>query len=838
MSGYSVYWGTDSDGEPGTTQEQTNASYEVTTSTGEGTFYLRVRTFDSLGHYSAPITLFTFIYDNTKPTVTISVLPNPAGHRAVGELEFKLIFSESMDTSASPVVSYDPAGSTGSQNAAYNGSWSTTSYTNDTYTVYNSNIIDSSTGDGTASISVSQAQDVAGNIMLDDTDDTFTIDTTIDHFVISHDGSAMVDTPEDITITAKNVTNCTVSDFTGTITVSTLDETGEIAWSLKTGSGTFSDGGSGSDTATYAFSASDNGVVVLQITDSTADTLDVEATDGTHTDDDTEGNLVVSTTALGWFVISHDGAAVAGAPETITVTAKDTNGDTKTDYVGTITLDTNGTAEAISWSLSSGSGTFSDGGPNSDTATYTFSNNDNGVATFTINDTKAETINISAADGSITDNDTEGNLIISPASIDHFVIIHDGSAVAGIADGVTVTAKDAYNNTKTDYTGTITLDTNGTEDAISWSLVSGSGTFTDGGSGSDTATYSFSTSDNGTASFNIVDTKTEAIDIDTSGDGKTDDDSEGNLSVGPAAIDHFVVSHDGSASAGVSENVTVTAKDSYGNTKTDYTGTITLDTSGTASTISWALITGEGSFTDGGAGSDTATYTYNESDNGVAVFSINDTTQESIDIDASGDGKTDDDSEGNLVVGAPVIWSFVLSHDGSGNAGAPEEVTVTAKDSLGNTKTDYTGTITLDTNGTPASISWALQNGNGSFNDGGSSSDTAIYTYASSDNGIVTFTITDNTQETIDIDVSGDGKTDDDSEGNLIIGSALLDHFLIAHDGSGVAGADENITITAIDTLGQTKTDYTGTITVDTNGTPSTISWALQSGLGTFTDGG
>ncbi|RLJ07139.1 MAG: hypothetical protein DRP16_04040, partial [Candidatus Aenigmatarchaeota archaeon] len=525
VSGYSVYWGTDPNGEPGTTQEQSNASYDVTTPTGNATYYLRVRTFDNTGNYSSPLTLFTFIYDNQKPTVTIQVSPNPTGAIAAGNLQFTLTFSESMDTSTSPTVSYDPAGPTGSQSVSTNGSWSTTTYTNDTYTVYNDNAITSSTGDGTATITVSGAKDIAGNTMDADTDDTFTIDTAIHHFKITHDGQGLINVAEDVTITAKTQGGNTVTDYTGTITLSTLGESGEVSWSLKSGSGTFTDGGASSDTATYTFDSADHGEVVVQVTDTAADTLDIEVTDATYNDDDTEGNLVISSYALDHFVITHDNSATAGVAETITITAIDTQGQTKTDYVGTITLDTNGDPDSISWSLQSGRGIFSDGGGGSDTAIYTFNINDNGQASFSFTDTKKETVDIDCYDGSIYDDDTEANMVISPAGLDHFVVSHDGSAVAGVAETVSVAAYDAYDNLKDDYTGQITLDTNGTATTISWSLVSGSGTFTDGGASSDTATYTFDSADNGSATFSITDTTQETIDIDVSGSGKTDDDS-------------------------------------------------------------------------------------------------------------------------------------------------------------------------------------------------------------------------------------------------------------------------------------------------------------------------
>ncbi|MFH1459663.1 MAG: PQQ-binding-like beta-propeller repeat protein [Candidatus Omnitrophota bacterium] len=838
VSGYSIYWGMDSEGEPGLTQEQANADYEISTPTGEDTYYLIVRTFDALGNYSEPVTLFTFIYDETKPTVTITVSPDPAGHSAAGELEFKLVFSESMDIAVTPSVSYDPQGATGNQTVDTNGAWSTTTYTNDTYTVYNSNVINSTTGDGAAAISVSTAQDVALNTMLADTNDSFTIDTLVHHFVIAHDGMAVINIPETLTITAKNSTNCTVLDYTGQVTLSTLNETGEITWALVSGAGVFNDNGAGQDTATYTFAAGDNGVVTIQITDTNADNLDVEVTDTINTDDDTEGNLVVSTIPLGWFVISHDTAAIAGTPETITVTAKDINGQTKTDYAGTINLDTNGTATTITWGLSSGLGIFADGGASLDTAAYTFHDNDNGVAVFTIKDTKVETINISVEDNGKTDNDTEGNLIVSPGAVNSFIIAHDTQATAGIADNVSITAYDTYSNIKTNYTGTITVDTNGTTTTITWANVSGLGMFNDGGAGVDTATYTYAAGDNGTVTLSITDTKTESIDIDASASGKTDNDSEGNMLIVPAAIDYFVISHDGAASAGVSDQMSVTAKDAYANIKTNYTGTITLDTNGTATTIDWALVSGSGVFNDNGASVDTSTYTFDAADNGTAIFSILDTTQESINISVIGDTKTDDNTEGDLNVGPAVIWLFDITHDGNANAGVYDDVTITAKDSLGNIMTNYTGTITVDTNGTASAVSWAKVTGLGTFNDGGASVDTATYTYASGDNGVVVLKIKDNVQESINISVSGDGRVDNDTEGNLIVGLPLLSHFVIAHDGAAAAGTAENIIITAKDTVGNTKTDYTGTITVDTNGTETAITWAKITGAGVFVDGG
>ncbi len=109
--------------------------------------------------------------DYVKPTVTIAVSNDPCPSLAAGVLEFTLNFNEAMDTSVSPTVTYDPAGSTGAQSCS--GSWTN----NTTFVATNNNAINTSTGDGTATISVSAARDAAGNVMTADTNDTFEIDS-------------------------------------------------------------------------------------------------------------------------------------------------------------------------------------------------------------------------------------------------------------------------------------------------------------------------------------------------------------------------------------------------------------------------------------------------------------------------------------------------------------------------------------------------------------------------------------------------------------------------------------------------------------------------------------
>ncbi|RLJ06566.1 MAG: hypothetical protein DRP16_05000, partial [Candidatus Aenigmatarchaeota archaeon] len=635
------------------------------------------------------------------------------------------------------------------------------------------------------------------------------ISLVLDHFIITHDGAATAGVGENITVVAKDNYGNTKTSYTGTISLDTNGTATTISWALVSGSGSFTDGGPSSDTATYTFSSSDNGSATFSITDNKAETLNISVSGDGKTDDDSEGNLVVSPASLDHFTISHDGSASAGVSDNVTVTAKDAYGNTVSNYTGTITLDTNGDANSISWSLVTGFGTFSDGGAGTDTATYTFSTSDNSTATFSITDTKAETLNISVSGDGKTDDDSEGNLVVSPGSLDHFTISHDGSAQAGLAENVVIYAKDSYGNTVDSFTGQIIVDTTGTATTISWVKVSGSGTFSDGGIDSDTCTYTYDSSDQGEVTLGFTDTSVETVNISVAGAGKSDDDSEGNLVVGPGLIDHFSLTHDGFATQNQAENITIKAYDAYSNLKTDYTGTITVDTNGAPESISWALVSGSGSFTDGGAGTDTATYTFDSADNGEVILSITDNTAEIINISVSGDGKTDDDNEGILEVVAAGFHHFKISHDGNAVVGVAETITITARDANDELVTNYVGTMTVDTNGTASTISWSLSSGSGTFTDGGPSSDTATYTFVSADNGEVVLSLTDETQETIDISATGGGKNDDNTEGSLIINPTGIHHFLISHDGQATAGSPESVTVTAKDANNSTVTNYT-----------------------------
>ncbi len=116
----------------------------------------------------------------------------------------------------------------------------------------------------------------------------------------------------------------------------------------------------------------------------------------------------------------------------------------------------------------------------------------------------------------------------------------------------------------------------------------------------------------------------------------------------PGSLDHFVIGHDGAGINCVAETITVTATAADGSTVTTYTGSISLDTQ--ATTGSWSLNTGGGSFVDAVTGDGLASYAFAAADAGVASFNLDYRSGPAgIDVDVFAGAIRDDDTEGNLV---------------------------------------------------------------------------------------------------------------------------------------------------------------------------------------------
>jgi hypothetical protein len=153
----------------------------------------------------------------------------------------------------------------------------------------------------------------------------------------------------------------------------------------------------------------------------------------------------------------------------------------------------------------------------------------------------------------------DGILTVVPADPDHFVVTTTAADpdLAGTAFDVAVTVQDAYGNTVTDYTGTVTFSSADPNPATL------------------PADYTFTTDDAGVYTFTAAATLFTAGDQDvTVTDTTSGITGTAIVTVDPAAADHFQLDAPAHVSSGVPFDVTVTALDPYGNVASGYTGTI------------------------------------------------------------------------------------------------------------------------------------------------------------------------------------------------------------------------------------------------------------------------
>ena len=234
------------------------------------------------------------------------------------------------------------------------------------------------------------------------------------HLGFSHGGTGVTCTPTAVTLTAHNSDHTTFTSYLGTVTLSTSTAHGD--WALAAGNGTLNNGTAGDGTATYTFVAADNGTVTFNYSNTFAETVNLNATDGTASDTSgtpgagEDASIVFSTSGFAFQaggVVNAIGTQIAGkssgvAPgaQALTLRAIKTS-DSSTVCVpalqGTKTVQfayeciSPATCSAATLSLSGGSATTIAGNPAGSVAGYTnttitFDNAGTAPFSFTWND--------------------------------------------------------------------------------------------------------------------------------------------------------------------------------------------------------------------------------------------------------------------------------------------------------------------------------------------------------------------------------------------------------------------------------------------------------------------
>jgi hypothetical protein len=271
-------------------------------------------------------------------------------------------------------------------------------------------------------------------------------------------------------------------------------------------------------------------------------------------------------------VAGFPSSVTAGTPGQVVVTAQDPFGQPALGYTGTVHLSSSDPQAGLP-------------------ADYAFTAADNGAHGFSATLKTAGTQALTATDtatGNLTG--TQSAIAVTPAALDHFGVTTsvDGSfTVAGTPFDVAVVAQDAFNNTVTGYTGTVTFSS---ADPFGATLP---------------ADYTFQPGDAGGHTFFGGATLYTAGTWDvTATDAVTGLFGSDFVLVTPAPAVAFQVLAPTGVVPGAAFDVTVIALDPYRNIDTHYQGTVTFATSDPAAGVVLP-----------------AAYTFQPGDAGVATFS-------------------------------------------------------------------------------------------------------------------------------------------------------------------------------------------------------------------------
>lgn len=366
-------------------------------------------------------------------------------------------------------------------------------------------------------------------------------------------------------------------------------------------------------------------------------------------------------------------------------------------------------------------------------------------------------------------SDASSSVTVLP--LDHFVVSAPSTSTAGSPFGVTVTAQDTSNNTLSAYTGTIHFTSSDP------AATSGSGLPAD---------YTFVGSDSGSRTFtNGVTLKTSgARTVSVNDTAQTSKTGSASVSVAAASatkLGFTTQPGNGMGGSALNPQPVVAIQDTYGNTVTSASTSVSLaigtnPATGTLSgTTTLATAGGVATFTN---------VSVNKPGNGYTLT----TTNTSSLVNATS-------TTFNISVGAAAKLAFTTQPgNGTGGSALSTQPVVTVQDAGGNTVTSDTSKVTVAIGTNPS---------NGTLS--GTTQVNAV-------NGVASFA-------NLAIDKAGNGYTLNATDGlltsaasntfNITVGSATK--FAVGAPATATAGTSFNgITLTAQDAGGNTVTSYSG----------------------------
>ncbi|MEX1198301.1 MAG: DUF6701 domain-containing protein [Pseudohongiellaceae bacterium] len=351
-------------------------------------------------------------------------------------------------------------------------------------------------------------------------------------FRVIHDESASVCLAEPITIqVVGSDSGSPITGYTGTASLSTAGTTGGNWSKTDTASdaqGTLTQGTSNTGAASYSFVGDDDGEIVLDFQGTEPETVNfnisasgVSQPSGIYNED-----LVIGACT---FRIEHSGNSDVCSVEDVTITLVDADGNTATDYTGTVNLST--TTGSGTWSETAtptdANGTVNDPVAEDGNATYNFVAGDDGSVTLGFTQRSATgNVNLNVSDGTTRDPRDSSNQYDQSISVGNctFEISLGGNISACEVGEVSLLVRDSNGNVATDFAGTVSLSTD--TDTGNWYIGDGQGTLSATGNDNGVGEYEFAPGpggDNGEVTLDFVSLEANQISFDTESSAITED---------------------------------------------------------------------------------------------------------------------------------------------------------------------------------------------------------------------------------------------------------------------------------------------------------------------------
>lgn len=388
--------------------------------------------------------------------------------------------------------------------------------------------------------------------------------------------------------------------------------------------------------ADYTFTAADAGTHTFATILKTAGTQTIRASDTVTTALTGVTSAVSVTPGEAAALKLSGGGGYIGSANTVTITAIDSFGNTATTFNGTVRLTASDPSTTISGD-----------------AVLT-----NGISSVTVTSITLGAQILTATDiatGLVVGAET---IVVTPGWAVRFTATPLAATVAGVSQGTTVTAYDAYGNVSTVYTGTVLIT--GTD-----SRASGYYTFTTADAGVHTIAVVLKTA--GTQTVTIQDLFNPAVSVTQSG-----------IQVTSAAAATITTSTLSGTVAGVAQSYTVTARDAFGNIATGYRGTVSASSSDTQAALTAAYI-----FTAADAGVHTFSITFKSA--GGQTITVTDT--------ANVGSLAFTNFQRDIPVTAGAVVGLSARAPSNVTAGVAFSMTVSAVDAFGNVVSNYVGKI-------------------------------------------------------------------------------------------------------------------------------------------------